>query len=149
MKFTAIAALLLAAVASAQSPTFSNCATGATDMTVTGFTLSLYPLCVNKNVCATVTGTLSTPVIAGAKLAVTGRYGGRVVYTDNADLCTLLAASGYPCPVPVTTTTVTACILVKPTTPTGIPIALTIQATNGNGNVLFCQVATVTAQTCP
>ncbi|KAG0365104.1 hypothetical protein BC939DRAFT_455811 [Gamsiella multidivaricata] len=146
--FAAIAALVVAAVANAQSPAFTNCATGATDMTVSAFSVSPYPLCIGQNVCASVTGTLSTPVITGAKLAITGRYGGRVVYTDNQDLCTVLAASGHPCPVATSVTSITACVLVKTTAPANVPVALVIQATNGNGNVLFCQTATVTAKVC-
>ncbi|KAF9955255.1 hypothetical protein BGZ72_003913 [Mortierella alpina] len=152
MKFiAAIAALIVAAVANAQtpSPPFGNCATGATDMTVTGFTLTPYPLCIGQTVCATVNGTLSAPIVAPAKLAITGRYLGRVVYTDNHDLCVVLAASGVPCPVPTTVTSVTACVLVKPTAPANIPVALTLLATNGNNHVLFCQSATVTAVNCP
>ncbi|KAG0347594.1 hypothetical protein BC939DRAFT_440557 [Gamsiella multidivaricata] len=148
MRFTAIAALLLAAVASAQSPPFSNCAPGATDMTVTSFSLSPDPPCVDQTYCSNVTGTLNTPIIDGAKLAITGRYGGRVIYTDNHDLCTLLAASGHPCPVSVTTTSLSLCVLLKPNSPLNYPMALTIQANNGNGNVLFCQVATVVPRAC-
>ncbi|KAF9954596.1 hypothetical protein BGZ72_004461 [Mortierella alpina] len=150
MKFiAAIAAIVVAAVANAQSPSFTSCATGATDMTVTGFSVSPYPLCISQNVCASVSGTLSAPITAPAKLAVTGRYLGRVVYTDNQDLCVVLAASGVPCPVPVTVTSVTACVLVKSTAPANIPVQLTILATNGNNHVLFCQAATVTAANCP
>ncbi|CAO3570116.1 unnamed protein product [Mortierella alpina] len=148
MKFiAALAALVVATVANAQ--TFTNCATGVADMTVTGFSVNPYPLCIGQNVCATVTGTLSTPIIAPAKLAVTGKYLGRVVYSDNQDLCTVLAASGVPCPVPVSVTSVTACVLVKTTAPANIPVQLTILATNGNNHVLFCQAATVTAVQCP
>ncbi|KAG0337663.1 hypothetical protein BG004_007557 [Podila humilis] len=148
MKFTAVAALLLAAVATAQQPTWTNCATGPTDMTVSAFSVAPYPLCVNQNVCATVVGTLSTAVIAPAKLSISGKYLGRVVYTDNQDLCAILSAAGHPCPLPITTTTITACVLVKPTAPTGINVQLTVTATNGNNNVLFCQGATVTANNC-
>ncbi|KAG0368585.1 hypothetical protein BC939DRAFT_469902 [Gamsiella multidivaricata] len=148
MKFiAAVAALFVAAVANAQVP-FTNCATGATDIAITTFSIAPYPLCINQNVCATGTGTLSTPVVAGAKLAITGRYGGRVVYTDNQDLCALMAAQGHPCPIPTTLTSITACVLVKSTAPANVPVALTVLATNGNGNVLFCQSATVTAKTC-
>ncbi|KAF9278148.1 hypothetical protein BGZ68_008757 [Mortierella alpina] len=148
MKFiAAIAAIVVAAVANAQS--FTNCATGITDMTVTSFSVNPYPLCVGQNVCATVGGTLATPIISPAKLSVTGRYLGRIVYTDNQDLCTVLAASGVPCPVPVSVTSVTACVLVKPTAPANIPVQLTILATNGNNHILFCQAATVTAAQCP
>ncbi|KAF9937887.1 hypothetical protein BGZ75_004470 [Mortierella antarctica] len=148
MKFiAAIAALVVAAVANAQ--TFTNCAAGPTDMTLTAFSVTPYPLCIGQNVCATVSGTLSTPIIAPAKLSVTGKYLGRIVYTDNQDLCAVLLASGIPCPVPVSVTTVTACVLVKPSAPANIPVQLTILATNGNNHVLFCQAATVTAVQCP
>ncbi|KAF9273193.1 hypothetical protein BGZ68_001729, partial [Mortierella alpina] len=92
MKFiTAIAALFVATVANAQVP-FTNCATGNTDIVIDTFSISPYPLCVGKEVCATGTGVLSTPVIAGAKLSIVGKYLGRIVYTDNHDLCTLMAA---------------------------------------------------------
>ncbi|KAF9959431.1 hypothetical protein BGZ70_008854 [Mortierella alpina] len=148
MKFiAAIAAIVVAAVANAQ--TFTSCATGTTDMTVTSFSVSPYPLCIGQNVCATVGGTLSAQIIAPAKLAVTGKYLGRVVYSDNQDLCAVLATSGVPCPVPVTVTSVTACVLVKPSAPANIPVQLTIIATNGNNHILFCQAATVTAAQCP
>ncbi|KAI7826118.1 hypothetical protein BC939DRAFT_475820 [Gamsiella multidivaricata] len=149
MRFTAIAALLLAAVASAQSPILTNCAPGTTEMTVTSVSLSPYPLCTNKNVCITATGTLSTSIVAGASLSISGRYLGRVVYTDNQDLCNLLYVQGHPCPVPITVTSLTVCVLVKPTAPTSIPVVLTIKAINGNGNVLFCVTGTITAQNCP
>ncbi|KAF9914688.1 hypothetical protein BX616_007780 [Lobosporangium transversale] len=150
MKFiSAVSALLLAAVASAQSPQFTNCATGATDMTVSSLVLNPYPLCVGKEVCATVTGSLSAPVTQGAKLNIVGKYLNRIVYTDAHDLCTVLAANGTPCPVATSVTSVKACILVKSTAPTGIPVVLQVSATNGNGHVLFCQQATVTAQNCP
>ncbi|KAG0347474.1 hypothetical protein BGZ54_004909, partial [Gamsiella multidivaricata] len=118
MRFTAIAALLLAAVASAQSPIFSNYAIGFTEMTVASIVLAPYPLCVNKNVCITVIGTLSTSIVTGARLSISGKYGGRVVYTDNQDLCNLLYVQGHPCPVPITVTSLTVCVLVKPTAPT-------------------------------
>ncbi|KAF9104955.1 hypothetical protein BGX29_000929, partial [Mortierella sp. GBA35] len=88
MKFlAALAALVVAAVANAQTmPPVTNCATTPTQITITSFTLTPYPLCINQQVCATGTGTLSTPVVQGAKLAITGRYLGRIVYTDNHDL---------------------------------------------------------------
>ncbi|KAF9923380.1 hypothetical protein FBU30_006562 [Linnemannia zychae] len=150
MKFiAAFAALLAASAVNAQSPPFTSCATTPTQMTVTGFTLNPYPLCINKPVCATVTGSLNTPIIDGAKIAITGRYLGRLVYTDNQDLCPILAASGLPCPVATTATTVTACVLVKPSAPPNVGVSLQILATNGDGGVIFCQTATVTAVNCP
>ncbi|GJJ69033.1 hypothetical protein EMPS_01379 [Entomortierella parvispora] len=146
--FAAIAALAVAAVANAQV-TWSNCATGATDLTINSFSIAPYPLCVSQNVCATGTGQLSTPVIEGAQLSIIGRYLNKIVYTDSEDLCSLLAAQGFTCPIPVTMTSITACVLVKSTAPVGIPVNLQVQATNGNGHVLFCQAAVVEAQNCP
>ncbi|KAG0285885.1 hypothetical protein BGZ96_009943 [Linnemannia gamsii] len=149
MKFiAAFVALVAASVVSAQSPAFTNCA-AAPQMTVTGFSVAPYPLCINKNVCATVVGTSTTPIDGDATLAIAGRYLGRLVYSDSKDLCPLLAASGHPCPVPITTTSVTACILVKPSAPPNIGVALTITATNGDGGIIFCQSATVTASNDP
>ncbi|KAG0055945.1 hypothetical protein BGZ83_006870 [Gryganskiella cystojenkinii] len=149
MKFiAALAALCVAAVAQAQVP-FTNCASGATDITITAFSIAPYPLCVNQNVCATGTGTLSTPVVDGATLSIVGRYLNKIVYTDNQNLCTLMAAQGHPCPIPTTLTSITACVLVKPGAPVNIPVNLQVLATNGNGHTLFCQAATVTAQNCP
>ncbi|KAK3844093.1 MAG: hypothetical protein J3R72DRAFT_473367 [Linnemannia gamsii] len=152
MKFiAALVALFAVSAVNAVSPPFTSCATAPTQMTVTAFSVAPYPLCINQNVCATVAGTLSTPITAGAKLAITGRYLGRLVYTDNQDLCTVLGGSpgGVTCPVPITTTTVTACVLVKPNAPPNVGVALTILATNGDGGLLFCQTATVTAINCP
>ncbi|KAF9149734.1 hypothetical protein BG015_008449 [Linnemannia schmuckeri] len=152
MKFiAALATLVLAAVASAQTmPTPYNCATGPTQISITSFTLSPYPLCINQNVCATGTGTLSTPVIEGSTLSITGRYLGRLVYTDNHDLCALLASQGFQCPMPTTMTSITACVLVKPNAPPNIGVALRVVAVNGDGGTLFCQAADgVVATTCP
>ncbi|KAG0327320.1 hypothetical protein BG004_002791 [Podila humilis] len=146
--FAAVAALLVATVANAQQPTWTNCATGPTDLAITTFSVSPYPLCVNQNVCASGTGVLATDVIAPAKLSISGKYLGRVVYTDNQDLCAITAAAGLPCPISQNETSITACVLVKPTAPTGINVQLTVTAINGNNNVLFCQAATVTANNC-
>ncbi|KAF9094727.1 hypothetical protein BGX29_009381 [Mortierella sp. GBA35] len=135
MKFiAALVALFAVSAVNAQSPAFTSCATTPTQMT---------------SVCAQVGGTLSAPIVAGAKLAITGRYLGRIVYTDNHDLCTVLATTGLTCPVPTTVTAVNACVLVKPNAPPNIGVALQILATNGDGGILFCQTATVQAINCP
>ncbi|KAF9081134.1 hypothetical protein BGX27_005059, partial [Mortierella sp. AM989] len=140
--FAAIVALVAASVANAQVP-WTNCAT-APAMTVTYFSVTPYPACLGKQGCFTATGTLNNPVIAPATLSIVGKYFGQTVYTDNHDFCALLAATGQPCPIPITMTSVTVCVLVKPNAPVGIPITLTVSATNGDGRVLFCQRATIT-----
>ncbi|KAF9156658.1 hypothetical protein BG015_002862 [Linnemannia schmuckeri] len=132
----------------AQVP-FSNCATGPTQFNLNSFGMVPYPLCINKNMCLTGTGALTTPVIEGAQFAITGKYLGRVVYTDNHDLCILLAASGFPCPVPVNVPSLTACVLVKPNCPANIGMAMTFAATNGDGGILYCQTGPLTAINCP
>ncbi|KAK3805428.1 MAG: hypothetical protein JOS17DRAFT_823147 [Linnemannia elongata] len=150
MKFiAAVAALVVAAVANAQVP-FTNCASGPTQIAITQFTIAPYPLCIGKNVCAEGTGTLSTPVIAGATLSITGRYLGRLVYTDNHDLCDLMAKQDppQPCPIPTTVKSIKSCVLVKPNAPPNIAVDLQVSAINGDGGTLFCQGAKVTAKTC-
>lgn len=118
MKFiTAVAALMcLVEVANAQS----NCATGPTDLVINNFTLTPYPPCIGQSVCVSGTGTLLAPVSAPATLAITGKLLGRVAYTDNHDLCALLAAQGSPCPIPVSVTSITVCVQVKPSTPADV-----------------------------
>ncbi|KAF9359330.1 hypothetical protein BGX26_012615 [Mortierella sp. AD094] len=145
--FAAVVALVAAAVANAQVP-YTNCALGS-DLTITTFTLSPYPFCVGQNVCATGTGQLSVPVTAPSTLSIVGKYFGTTVYTDSHDVCALMAAQGHPCPIPITLTSLTMCILVKPNAPVGIPVVLTVSATNGNGHTLFCQTGTATAANCP
>ncbi|KAF9179282.1 hypothetical protein BGZ49_005171, partial [Haplosporangium sp. Z 27] len=68
--FAALVAVIAAAVAvDAQSPTFTNCATSP-ELAINTFTLTPYPLCINQNVCASGTGTLSVPVTQGATLSI-------------------------------------------------------------------------------
>lgn len=116
--FAAIITFLLTTLVAAQV-TFTNCAPAGTtpEFTVSTFSLSPYPLCINQNVCASATGQLSVVITQGATLSIIGRFLGRIVYTDIQDLCALLAAAGYPCPVAMTRTTITVCILVKPNAP--------------------------------
>ncbi|KAK3836509.1 MAG: hypothetical protein JOS17DRAFT_787679 [Linnemannia elongata] len=129
--------------------TFTNCATGPTVMAVTSFAVIPEPLCINHNMCATATGTLSDNIWGQAKYVITGRYLGRLVYTDNHDLCAILDLSGRPCPIPKTVTSLTTCTLVKPNAPSNIAMAMTFLATNGDGNTIYCQSATLTAVQCP
>ncbi|KAK3825346.1 MAG: hypothetical protein J3Q66DRAFT_384571 [Benniella sp.] len=147
--FAAIVTLILATLIAAQQPVFTNCAASTAEFTVASFSIFPHPACVSQNVCVTITGMLSAPITAGAKVTIVGRYLGRVVYTDNQDLCALSAAQGNPCPLPVSLTSLTVCVLVKTNAPVGIPVTISISATNGNGNPLFCQSATVQFQNCP
>ncbi|KAF9156659.1 hypothetical protein BG015_002863 [Linnemannia schmuckeri] len=127
----------------------ANCASGPTDMTVTSFGYTPNPLMQNQQACHNAVGTLSVPVVGGAKLALVGRYLGRVVYTDNHDYCTLLALDGLPCPVPTTATSLHSCYLIKPSVPLNITFNMQWIATNANGNMIYCQSFDVKAHTYP
>ncbi|KAF9991939.1 hypothetical protein BGZ80_008306 [Entomortierella chlamydospora] len=139
--FAATIALVAAAVANAQV-TWTDCSSGS-DLAVSSMTLSPYPLCIGENVCATITGTLSAPVTSPATLTIIGTYFGTTVYTQSVDLCTVVS-----CPVAQSTTTLEVCVPVLSNAPAGIPVVLTISATNGNGDTLLCQTGTVTAANC-
>ncbi|KAF9143882.1 hypothetical protein BGX30_014470 [Mortierella sp. GBA39] len=129
--------------------TFTNCATSSTQLDIETFGVAPYPLCVNKNICLTSTGTLTTPIIAGSTLVITGRYLGKLVYSDSHDFCTLLGAQGFPCPIPVTAHALTACVLVKPECPVNVALAMTFETTNGDNGKIYCQKGTMTATYCP
>ncbi|KAG0035534.1 hypothetical protein BGZ81_006911 [Podila clonocystis] len=74
-----------------------------------------------------------------AKVSVSGKYLGRIVYTDNQDLCAVLASIGIACPAPITITGISLCLLIKTSCPANIPLQMSITATNGNNHFLFCQ----------
>jgi hypothetical protein len=119
--FAAVATLILATFAAAQHPTFSDCSLADSDLLVSSFTLTPYPLCIGYNHTITVTGFRTMPIIDYAKLKINGRYLGRIVYVDNThDLCSLLAAHGSPCPVPTTQYTLSMSVLVKSTFPKNV-----------------------------
>ncbi|KAF9271879.1 hypothetical protein BGZ88_005503 [Linnemannia elongata] len=147
MKFlTAITALATsAAVASAFPPpgNFSNCASGPTQLALTNFTLSPSYLCIGKEFCYTATGTLNTGIINGATLSITGRYLGRLFYTDHdANLCDALAVGGHKdCAIPAGPVTLKICRKLKPNMPPNIGTVFQANAVNGDGNIIFCQTA--------
>ncbi|KAI9235022.1 MAG: hypothetical protein BYD32DRAFT_489228 [Podila humilis] len=120
-------------------PISSNCATGYTDQNVTDFSLTPSEYCIGKPYTVTTTGSLSDDIIEGGSLHVIVRYINRIVYAENHDLCTLLAAAGTPCPVAKTTNALSFTFTPKTFLPSGIPFAYQYQATNGNGYNLFCR----------
>ncbi|KAF9318549.1 hypothetical protein BGZ91_005142 [Linnemannia elongata] len=147
MKFnTAITALATAAaVASALPPpgNFSICASGPTQLALTSFTLSPSPMCIGKEFCYTATGNLSTSIIDDATLSITGRWYGRLVYTDNANLCDALAAGGHKgCPISAGLVTLKICRKLKLNLPPNIGMVFQANAVNGDGISIFCQTAT-------
>ncbi|KAF9905838.1 hypothetical protein EC991_001243 [Linnemannia zychae] len=152
MKFIAFAlsALALLRLSHAQSPFFTNCAMFTpTQLAIQYFSVTPYPLCINKDVTFSIMGTLSAPLDQGSYLTMEGRYLGRLVYTDTQSLCTLLIWSGRPCPVPITANFFDLSLLVKPNAPPNVAVELTVTARNAAQNLIFCQKATVTAVFCP
>ncbi|KAF9132450.1 hypothetical protein BG015_003704 [Linnemannia schmuckeri] len=146
MKFTTALAVLATAVisaVSAQTGTYtdlSNCPNaGPTGYAATNVTISPSPLCISKPFCLTATGILSTPITEGAEYVITGRWLGRVLYTDVHDLCSLLAANGQSCDVPAGPFNLKLCVDLKPHYPNGWVFDFQFHANNGDGNLLFCQ----------
>ncbi|KAF9404009.1 hypothetical protein BGX21_003897 [Mortierella sp. AD011] len=140
--FAAIITLIAATVVKADQPTWTSCNSTA-DLTVSSFSVDPYPLCVGKNVCATIVGTLSAPITAPSTLSIVGTYFGVTIYKQFVDLCALVS-----CPVAQNTTTLEVCFPFLSTIPTGIPFVYTFSAANGNEDSLFCQTATVIFTTC-
>ncbi|KFH73450.1 hypothetical protein MVEG_00666 [Podila verticillata NRRL 6337] len=147
MKFLAVIITVIATAAALDSPVFpfvwKDCATpGTTDQTVTNFTLK-QSFCPGKIHTVIATGPVTGDIVAPSKLAISGKFLGRVIYTDNKDFCALLAAAGTPCPVAAGTPALTFDVLLKPSWPTDLRGQFTYQVTNGNNRVLFCQAATM------
>ncbi|KAG0333970.1 hypothetical protein BG000_008755 [Podila horticola] len=156
------AALLVAAVVTAQQPTtttaasiptltpppWSNCATGPTQMNVTSFSASPNPLCAGQPLQFTATGSLAKSIVQGASFSIVGKFLSRVFYTDNYDLCQILAAAGTPCPTAANITSLMINIRTKPNIPIGIPLVFSIQVRNGDGDITLCQSSTATASNC-
>lgn len=102
-------------------PVSGDCApSGTADQTVTDFNLTPSDYCVGKPYTITTTGPLSQDVVAPATISVSGKYLGRVVYTDRQDLCALLAAAGTPCPVAKTANALSFALTVKPSLPANV-----------------------------
>ncbi|CAO3568977.1 unnamed protein product [Mortierella alpina] len=116
---------------------------------MTSATWSPSPACIAKELCAVGTGTLDTAIIQGATVVMSGRYLGRLVYTDEQDLCAVLAAQGTPCPVAAGTTVLKGCVTIKKNAPPNIAVEFRTVATNGDGGLIFCaKVDKATAVNC-
>ena len=122
--FAAVVAIVALASTAAAQMQYTNCATAPTQFQMTSATWSPSPACIGKDICAVGTGTLNTPIIQGAKLSLTARYLGRLVYTDNQDLCAVLAAQGTPCPVAAGAAVLKGCVKIKENVPPNVTIAL-------------------------
>ncbi|KAF9209211.1 hypothetical protein BGZ59_010223 [Podila verticillata] len=150
-----IATLAVIAVTHARTlispyPVSGDCASpGTTDQIVTDFNLTPSDYCIGKSYTVTTTGSLVNDVIAPAKITITGKFLGRIVYTDQQDLCALLAAAGTPCPVAKTANALSFALTVKPSLPGGIQFGYTYQAINGNNRILFCRTTNLTGKNCP
>jgi len=123
MKFLAVIATVIATAAAIEYPVFpfvwNDCSPPSADQTVTNFTLKP-TFCPGMNYTVISTGLTSKDIIAPSKLQILGKYLGRIVYSDNQDLCALLAASGTPCPVAAGTAILSFDVLLKPTWPLNV-----------------------------
>ncbi|OAQ22937.1 hypothetical protein K457DRAFT_25588 [Linnemannia elongata AG-77] len=154
MKLIATTAALAtaAAIVSAELPhpgNFSSCASGPTQLALDSFTLSPSPMCIGKEFCYTATGTLNTAIVEGGTLSIMGRFLGRLIYTDNADLCDALAAGGHKdCAIPAGPVTLKMCRILRPNFPPNWKTSFQVAAVSGDGGTLFCQAETNYAVQC-
>ncbi|KAF9946480.1 hypothetical protein BGZ72_000289 [Mortierella alpina] len=135
----AVAFVALASTAAAQAD-YSLCGVPENHLfQMKSLTWSPSPACIGQDFCAVGTGVLSASIIAPARLNLNGKYLGRVVYTDNQDLCALLAAEGTPCPVAAgSEVTLKGCVKIKETAPVKIPVSFRSTAINGDNREIFC-----------
>ncbi|KAF9127176.1 hypothetical protein BG015_004580, partial [Linnemannia schmuckeri] len=119
MKFAVTIVTFASAVlsmVSAQGGTYTDMVNVAAvpQLVATSATLSPYPMCIKRDACLTLIGTLSDPIIEGARYQITGRYIGRLVYVDETeDWCAYVANSTTPCPIAAGPITLNLCRLVK------------------------------------
>ncbi|KAK3846397.1 MAG: hypothetical protein J3R72DRAFT_471549 [Linnemannia gamsii] len=138
---TALVTLATVAVSSvsAQFTNLINSALGPVQYDGTNYTVTPSPMCIGKQFCLTASGTLSTDIIEGSTYSFVGRYLGRLFYVDNQELCTVLAASGTPCPVPAGAFNLKLCNLLKPNYVPNFPVEYEFNAVNGDGGTIFTQ----------
>ncbi|KAF8946267.1 hypothetical protein BGZ47_000952 [Haplosporangium gracile] len=151
MKFTTIAAAAVAlfAVSSRAEPvTWTGCFAGSTDLVNPTFQIAGEMPCAKKDVCATLTGTLSTPIVEGTMLTIRVKYLGRSVRTYRRDFCQLMADNGSPCPIAPGPKTFTACINDWNAEVVNVPTNSTVEILNGSGSWVTCLSAPTTNKQC-
>ncbi|KAF9379598.1 hypothetical protein CPB97_008876 [Podila verticillata] len=148
------AALGLAALAVVHADTylwnFRNCG-GATDMNIVQASVQPFPFCPTDTYSIVLSGTTNVDIKTGAKITVTARVNGQVVYTDTDSYCRPAGSvDGVPCPTRAGSSDMFITFLKKKA---GLPLEVaaeyTFQATNANGRVLFCQKADLFPGKCP
>ncbi|KAF9120720.1 hypothetical protein BGW39_011140 [Mortierella sp. 14UC] len=146
MQFAATLTILASAVlsvVSAQGEAYTSLSTCANAVPIeynaSNFSISPSPLCINKPFCLSASGSLAAPITQGAEYTVTGRWLGRVVYSDKHDLCALLAANGTPCPTAAGAFNLNICVNAKSNLPAGYVFDFQFDAINGNNELIFCQ----------
>ncbi|KAG0379546.1 hypothetical protein BGX24_012729 [Mortierella sp. AD032] len=142
MKITAALVTLATVAVSSVSAQFTNLINGASGPVQydgTNYTVTPSPMCIGKQFCLTASGTLSTDIIEGSTYSFVGRFLGRLFYVDNQELCTVLAASGTPCPVPAGAFNLKLCTLLNPKFPPNFPLEFLFRAVYENGTTIFTQ----------
>ncbi|KAK3809745.1 MAG: hypothetical protein J3R72DRAFT_464058 [Linnemannia gamsii] len=159
----ASAALLAAVAVSAQHPTptsspqptptsspqpsWTNCAKNPI-LNVNSFSASPLPLCHGKPVEFTATGSLTGPIIEGARVTVESKYLRRfTVHRHEFNLCQALADAGTPCPV-ANIDALKFSSIVNERIIIGPLLDLRVRVNNGDGKEILCQDTTTQASNC-
>ncbi|KAF9131426.1 hypothetical protein BGW39_001806 [Mortierella sp. 14UC] len=124
MKFTNALVVLAAVAVSSVSAQYTSLINGTIypiQYTASNYTVSPSPMCHSQPFCLIATGTLSTDIIEGATYDILGRAYGRIMYSDNHNLCASLQPAEHPALFPL------------------IPYEFQFTAVNGDGARLFVQ----------
>ncbi|KAG0375978.1 hypothetical protein BGX24_008427 [Mortierella sp. AD032] len=108
MKFISTIAVFATGIfssVSAQSGSYTNFGKCGGDytalVTVDSAAFTPFPLCIGEKYCFEVHGASSVPITQGSHMSEFIVAGGQMQPTGGqTDMCTLLAASGTPCPIP-------------------------------------------------
>ncbi|KAG0277948.1 hypothetical protein BGZ95_005031 [Linnemannia exigua] len=143
----AILATVVFSTVSAQSGSYTNFVKCGGDytalVTVDSAAFTPFPLCVGEKYCFEVHGTSSVPITQGAHMGETIAARGRLQPSGGQpDMCTLLAASGTPCPIPAGPVLLKFCYINK-SMPENALIGWIFSAFTADNKNLFCLGAAV------
>ncbi|KAI9327234.1 ML domain-containing protein [Zopfochytrium polystomum] len=142
--FVLAAALLTSAApaalerrADALSGFTTSCSKSGDPLTLKALTFTPSPVVPGKPLNFTLTGDLSKPITAGASIAVKATILGFItVLSTTVDLC---SAQGVTCPIAAGNNQVVSFSFNIPSSaPSGLSVAATATATNGDGSEIIC-----------
>lgn len=125
-------------LANAGNTAFVPCPGYQSSVTLLSLTMSPNPPSVKAAVGVSSRGTVTVPIIQGAKMTITTKLGPLTVDTQTFDMCAEAVKAGKKCPVAPGTHDFNLSVKPKLTPLPYLSFDVTAQATNGDGKPLFC-----------